>query len=197
MLPQFPKAQKLIEEFANEAMFDAMYEAGPLLLEIRSHQQHEGKDGSFQTNSGQIEQIDFRKTSVAMTSPVKQGRGETLEEILKVMTKGGSDMGRKIQDTILQGVEAATENVGNVIQIRNNEITPEAFLEMMEKVEIDFDEDGRSRSSWFLPQTIAAELHKSYEAWQEDPILRTKLAALEAKKKEEFRAREVTRRLAR
>ncbi len=197
MLPQFPKTQKLIDELANEAMFDAMYEAGPLLLEIQSYQQNEGRKGSFQIDSGEIEQIDFKKTSVEMSSPAKPGQGESLNEILAMTARGGAEMGRKMQDTILQSVEAATEKVGNVIQIRNNEITPEAFLETMEKVEIDFDEDGRSRSSWFLPPAMAAEFHKNYETWQQDPILRAKLAALEEKKKEQFRARETSRRLAR
>jgi hypothetical protein len=197
MLPQFTKTQKLVDELANEAMFDAMYKAGPLLLEISSYQQHEGSTGSFQVTTGEIEKIDFKKSSVEMVSPSKPGRGDTLEHVIAVMAKGGADMGAKMQDGILKGVEAATEKVGNVVTIKNGVITPEAFLEMMEKVEIDYDEDGQSQSSWFLPPEMAAELHKNYQNWQQDPQLKAKLAELEKKKKEQFRARETSRRLAR
>jgi hypothetical protein len=197
MLPQLTKARALVSELGNEALFDGMYKAGPLLLEISSFQQHEGKAGSFQVASGEIENIDFKKESVEMTSSAEPGRGKSLKDILAVMAKGGADMGAKLQDNIVKGVEAATEKVGNVVTIKNGVITPEAFLEMMEKVEIDFDESGQSQSSWFLPPETAAELEKNYQTWQQDPRLKAKLAEVERKKKEQFRARETNRRLAR
>ena len=197
MLPQFTKAQKLVDELANEALFDAMYKAGPLLLEISSYQQREGASGSFQVTTGEIEKIEFKKTSVEMVSPHKPGRGDALEDLLAIMAKLGADMGRKMQDEILKGVGAATEKVGNVVSIKNGVITSEAFLEMMEKVEIDYDDDGRSLSSWLLPPEMAAELQKNYQTWQQDPKLKTKLAELEQRKKDQFYARETTRRLAR
>jgi len=197
MLPQFTKTKALVDEMATEAMFDAMYRAGPLLLEIDSYQQREGRNASFQKTSGEIEKIDFKKASVEMVSPTKPGRGESLEDLLAVLVRGGTDMGAKIQQSIVCGIEAATEKVGNVITIKNGVITPEAFFEMMEKVEIDFDEHGQSRSSWFLPPDMAADLYKSYQTWQQDPQLKAKLAELERKKKDQFRAREATRRLAR
>ena len=197
MLPQLTKTQALVNELGNEALFDAMHKAGPLLLEISSFQQHEGKVGSFQVASGEIENIDFKKESVEMTSPAEPGRGKSLKDILAVMAKGGADMGAKLQDNIVKGVEAATEKIGNVVTIKNGVITPEAFLEMMEKVEIDFDEHGQSRSSWFLPPEMAVELEKNYQTWQQDPQLKAKLAEVERKKMEQFRARETNRRLAR
>jgi hypothetical protein len=197
MLPQFTKTQALVSEMANEALFDEMYAAGPLLLEIGSYHQKEGRDGSFQMMSGEIEKIDFKRTSVEMMSPTKPGRGESLKDLIAVFTKGGADMGAKTQQSILSGVEAATEKVGNVVTIKNGVITPEAFFEMMEKVEIDFDEQGQSQSSWFLPPETAAELQKNYQTWQQNPELRAKLAELERKKKDQSRAREATRRLAR
>jgi hypothetical protein len=197
MLPQLTKTQTFIDELGNETLFDAMYQAGPLLLEISSYQQHEGASGSFQLTSGEIEPIDFKKSSVEMVSPAEPGRGKSLKDILAVMAKGGSEMGAKMQDHIIKGVEAATEKVGNVVQIKNGVITPEAFFEMMEKVEIDFDENGQSQSSWCLPPEMAAEFEKNYQAWQQDPQLKGKLVEIEEKKKEQFRARETNRRLAR
>lgn len=197
MLPQFTKTKALIDEMANKAMFDAMYKAGPLLLEIGSYHQKEGREGSFQKTSGEIEKIDFKKASVELVSPTKPGCGEPLKDLLAVFAKGGADMGEKMQQSIMSGIEAATEKVGNVITIKNGIITPEAFFEMMEKVEIDFDEQGRSQSSWFLTPEIGAELHKNYQTWQQDPLLKARLAELERKKKDQFRAREATRRLAR
>jgi hypothetical protein len=147
--------------------------------------------------SGEIEKIDFKKSSVEMKSRHKPGRGDSIEDMLAVMAKGGAALGAKMQDGILKDVEAATEKVGNVISIKDGIITPEAFLEMMERVEIDFDEDGQSQSSWFLPPDMAAELHKNYQAWQQDPQLKAKLAEIERKKKDQFSAREASRRLAR
>jgi len=197
MLPQLTKTQSLVSELGNEALFEAMHKAGPLLLEISSFQQHEGEAGSFQMASGEIEKIDYKKQSVEMTSPAEPGRGKSLKDILAVMAKGGAEMGMKMQENIVKGVEAATEKIGNVVQVKNGVITSEAFLEMMEKVKIDFDENGQSQSSWFLPPEMAAELAKNYETWQQDPQLKAKLAEVERKKKEQFRARETDRRLAR
>jgi hypothetical protein len=197
MLPQLTKTQALIDELANEAMFDAMYAAGPLLLEISTYQQQEGREGSFQMTSGEIEKIDFKKMSVETVTKIKPGCGESLTDLLAVRAKGGANMGAKMQQGILRDLEAATEKVGNVIPIKNGVITPEAFVEMMEKVEIDFDEAGQSRSSWLLPPDMAAELQKNYQAWQQDPVLKAKFAELERKKKDQFHAREATRRLAR
>jgi hypothetical protein len=102
-----------------------------------------------------------------------------------------------MQRNIVDGIEAATEKVGNVVTIKNGVITPEAFIEMMEKVEIDFDEQGQSQGSWFLPPEMAVELQKNYQTWQQDPQLKAKIAELEREKKDQFRAREASRRLAR
>ncbi|RRJ96389.1 hypothetical protein Ga0100231_021145 [Opitutaceae bacterium TAV4] len=195
MLPQLTKTHALIKEMSNEAMFDAIYASGPLLLQISSYQQHEGTVASFQVESGEIENIDYQKTTVEMVSPCKPGRGETLAEIFALSVNGGSEMGAKMQQCILTGLDAVTEKTGNVVTIKNGVITPEAFLEMMEKVHVDFDEHGRSLSSWFLQPGMEAELKKNFEAWQQDPLLRSKFVEIEQKKKDEFYAREASRRL--
>lgn len=197
MLPQFPKAQKLVDELAHEAMFDAMYKAGPLLLEIGSYQQHEGTSGSFQMTTGEIEDIEFKRQSVKMVAQRTPGRGQSLDDLISVLARGGADMGSKMQGRILAGIEAVTEKTGNVITIKDGVITPEAFLEMLEKVEIDFDDDGQPRSSWHLSPAMAEQLQKNFQAWQHDPEIKAKLENLDQKKKEEFRAREISRRLAR
>lgn len=197
MLPQFTKAKALVAEMANEAMLDAMYEAGPLLLEIGSYHQVEGRHGSFQMTSGEIEKINFTKTSVEMVSPTKPGRGSSLKDLIAVFSKGGADMGAKMQQDILGRIETATEKVGNVVTIKDGEFTPEAFFEMIEKVEIDFDEHGMSHSSLVLPPEMADGFRKNYQVWQQDPQLKARLAELERKKKEQFHAREASRRLAR
>ena len=197
MLPQLTKTQAFVDELTHEAMFDAVYQAGPLLLEISSYQQHEGQKGSFQMATGEIESIEFKKDSVEVSSKIKPGRGEKLDDILALMAKAGAELGTKMQNGMLATVEAATEKVGNVVKIKDGVITPEAFFEMMEKVEIDFDEQGQSQSSWFLAPEAAAKLQQNYQGWQKNPELRAKLEQLERKKKDQFRAREATRRLAR
>lgn len=196
MLPQLSKTQALVGELGEAVLVDAMHKSGPLLREISSFQQHEGKVASYQQQSGEIEAIDYRKLSVRMALPTKPGRGHSLQEILAEMAKGGAEFGAKMQASVLKQIEEATTEVGNVVTIKNGVITPESFIEMIQKVEIDFDENGRSHSSWFLPPAMAAELGKQYDAWQQDPQLMAKLAEVELTKKDQFRAREANRRLA-
>ena len=93
-------------------------------------------------------------------------------------------------------VREEVESVGNVVNLRGGELTPEAILQVLEKLVVDFDERGYP--VW--PTIVTApEKHEATEAaWrelEENPRYRSQFKELIQRKFEEYRVRESNRRL--
>src|SRR5438477_6996143 len=61
MLPIFPNARRAMRDAFNKELFRAMWEVSPILKEIRTRPQVEGHEASYQRESGEIIQIEYKK----------------------------------------------------------------------------------------------------------------------------------------
>ena len=112
-----------------------------------------------------------------------------------------SDLAKRMaeaQETMLfSRVSAAAEAVGNTVDA-GGDFKPEHFLEMVEKVQMDFDpatgEPSKGQVFVMHPDT-AAKVVPKVKAWENDPAFKAEYDRIVAKKREEWRAREDRRKL--
>jgi len=87
---------------------------------------------------------------------------------------------------------------GNTIDAAGQPFSKELFLAALSKIEINFDEATGEPTGpgLVIPEQRAAEFFKEIASWESDTAFQAAFDAIMAGKKEEWRARESSRRLA-
>ena len=196
MLPRFPKADKEMRDLFFSQVFDAMHAAAPMLLQIPIRPQREGREGSFQDESGRVRLIDFQHQAAAVQIKAEDARGMTLEQFVEAARKPGTELGTKMASDIYSTISAATEEVGNVINAGGGPFTFDLLLACIEKVQLDFLPNGQARfPELHLGPAAYADVQRQMPVWNKDPECRKRFEEVLRRKREEFLEREARRRL--
>lgn len=185
-----------MKETFRHYLFEGMLGVSPILREIQFSTQPEGTEGSYEREDGVIKEIDYQHLLVERELSSSEAQGLPPEHFLEIASEAGREMGEKMLANLLESVNTTTEEVGNVVNLQGQDLTFEKFLELSEKVETDFDEDGRPRRKSLLmnPGTLAS-FEKSMAEWQKDPEKRAAMEAVVRKHKADYDEREACRRM--
>ena len=180
----------------DKELFRAMWDVSPILKEIRTRPQVEGDEASYQRESGEIIQIEYKKQSVERKSQLEDAQGFAPEEFLQFAADIGEEMGNKMLSDLLTTVGKAATEVGNVVDLKGKGMTFEKFLDMIANVHTEFDDLGRPDLKTFVGSREACqEYTKNVREWTSDPI---KCAAIEQvieQHRKAFFEREASRRM--
>jgi len=107
-----------------------------------------------------------------------------------------ADMASQMERGLFDMLHRTTEEIGNVVDMKGKPITLETYLDMIEKVDMDFDHFGFPEFPTLVyhPSTAAA-LATEFNRFRSSSILRARAEQILTKKREEWRARESRRRL--
>ena len=196
MLPIFPKARKAMQDTFSKELFRAMWDVSPILKEIRTRPQTEGREASYEREDGKIIEMDYKRRSVERRFQSEDAQGLTPDAFLECAADIGREMGEKMMADILKTVSEVTKEVGNVVNFEGKGMTFEKFLEMTANVYTEFDDLGRPDVKTFVGSAEACqEYTKNVREWISDP---TKQAAIEQvieKHRKAFNEREASRRM--
>src|SRR6266571_7250402 len=115
MLPIFPRSRKAMRDTCKKELFRAMWDVSPILKEMRTRPQAEGKEASYETADGKVVQVDYKLRSVEQHSQLEDAQGFAPEAFLQIATHIGAEMGNKMLADILDTVGRAAKEVGNVV----------------------------------------------------------------------------------
>jgi hypothetical protein len=196
MLPVFPKAKGQMRRVFFDEVFRSTWSAHPILKEIRTRPQTEGREAFYQREDGRLVETEYKRRSVERSWSFEDARGLDPEAFLEAAASIGSELGNQMMADLIAGVSSATEEVGNVVKCGREGLTFEQFLELHRKVAIEFDDAGVPYKKAFLAgEAASAALNRKIQEWSSDP---KKCAALEAVMEEKRRAfdeREASRRM--
>ncbi len=157
MLPDYPELKrKLNEKF--EGMIKAEIEKEPLLSRIRKNIIHEGDALVVTSSDGYSSQTTyptFESTfNISYDDLLRKGPEAYFEKKMAV----AKDMASKLVGNVYAKMDEVTERTGNVVSGKKGEgITPHLILDLLEKMEINFDETGNP---------IMPEIHLSKEVYE-------------------------------
>lgn len=190
MLPEFPKARRKMFDLWNTAFFNGLNGADAFLAQIPVRVQKEG-------DTAQIGSADmnYKRLSVNFSFKVKDAEGMSVEEFFGSPFKLGVEMASQQAQTVFEKMKTPSPH-GMPLAWKIGELKFEQILEVWEKMEIDFGDDGKPQWPTMVLQPDArAELLAKMSKWHEDPECRKKWAELIERKRKEFDEREARRRL--
>jgi hypothetical protein len=119
----------------------------------------------------------------------------SLAEIMRRIDGVAQKLADELAKNIYGVASEAAQEVGNVVKA-HGKITGEAILEVLEKIEIPFDDEGNPElPSIHIHPDMTETLKEALLSLRENPDLRARHEELLRRKKEIWRAREARRKL--
>jgi hypothetical protein len=179
MLPDFPEIKRYISQ-SRSTELSAMRFGDPVLSKIRSHRQHEGdrftiirEDGSTSTS----QQQQLRSENMEFSLRDIQARGEVA--VFETFAKAHQQIaiaGRRLLS------ERLNEEPINRVDAGGRRFSPELYLEMLETLEMSFDEQGNWNEPDFWQErpnpAILKTVKEVRQRFNEEPELKSKLDTL-------------------
>ena len=197
-LPKNKEVKTIIEKCVSQRFNSVMKSETRPLNESPRIIQHEGKVLIHNTLDDQDSQktMEYRKAEFTYKTNLQQLISMTPEDVIKVLDEGAKNIGGQMVKHYFQVLSAAVEEVGNVVDAKDQEITPETFLDAMRKISIQFDKDDNPK----LPTVTINE--KMSDAWRKvieevelNPKHKEEFNKIIEQKRKEYNAEQAGRKL--
>ena len=197
MLPDYPEIKS---EF--DALFDRFIKArvhehlGPVWGQAANRRQFEGESLVTHWSHGGQHEAPMRRFSQVFSVERKEIPTLSLQDIVERI----DDTARNLAELIAKGMYASMsetiEKAGRVCDAEGKPISPEAILEMLEKIDMDFS-DGKEFKlpTLIVSPQLAERATEAKDALENDPLYRNRLDEVLSRKREEWLAREANRKL--
>lgn len=190
MLPEFSKARLAMHELWNRAMFAGLNGSDPFLNEIPVRMQREGG----RANVGGSD-MEYKRCSVQHTFEVRNAKGMSLDEFIKIPYKMGQEMAAQQVQSVFQTLQEPTK-YSRAVSWEAGKLTFTQLLEIWQSMEINFDANGMPKwPTMVLRPESMTEMHEKFEIWHNDPSCRAQWQEVINNKLIEFNEREARRRL--
>ena len=193
MLPEFPEIKRafstrIIRKFESKrAETIHIFDRAPKII------LHEGTRLVMVNESGAEQEIEMKLLSVQFSFSDEELAGMTTEQIHKRFEEAAEEMGRQ---QLGLAYDEINRSVTNVVDSRGQQLGPEHILQALEKMQMDFDGQGRPKLPTFVTHPDQFDRYKeAIENVKSTPQLRARFDEVIALKKEEWRARESSRKL--
>lgn len=195
MLPDFPKLKselsaKLTQYLRNKVDFHL-----GALSDISRIHLFEGRSQHIILESGGEETSDFKEFQHEMIIDIKDIPDMTLDMVLLKIDNVAEEMAKSMAGTIYGSINKSVHEAGNVVVGQNKEITAQEILDVLSKMQIDFGQDGKHQLQIHIHPSRSEEFKLAFEELENNPALKERHYFIMEKKREEYRAREASRKL--
>ena len=195
MLPDIPKTKTEISNLLMTALKRRVEADHPILTQIRSITQHEGRAHEYeQIGFGKV--LDtYREIEVPVTIALDDIPHLVGERLTQKLSELSDEMGKQQMQMFFHTLDETIEKAGNKVQGDGGPITADKLLQMMEMTQVDFDRRGRPTSTFVMHPEMMATAKKIDEQIKNDPELKARADAIQRKHYESWLARESNRKL--
>jgi hypothetical protein len=195
MLPDFPRIKNGIQEIIKQELQNQIRQE-PFLSQFKVKQVFEGNKMSIKTENGELDQINYKeiyskhsidREDVIMRGPIvfMENIQSMAEEIIKQETRN-----------IFSKFNDITKKTGKVVNGKGDPFTHDLLLELLEKIQIDFDDQGNPyMPALVVPPNIFSKLKEKLPEWEANPEYKRKFEEIINKKRREWHDRESHRKL--
>lgn len=200
MLPDFPNIKedilkKLIIPYIKTRRASYL----GILNQIHGRIIHEGNNSLTVRSDGTEDTMKPKIMSGRTSYNNSDIKNMTPEDVFRRMDNVAEEFSTKMFDNVIDKIETACEETGNVLNLNNQKFSVIHYFELLEKIEINFDDDNNPIWPSFLigEKVDPAIITKELEKIQNDKTLRKRFDEIMNKKREEYNARESNRELVR
>ena len=191
MFPDFLKVkEKLQKMHADKMMLDYLIHMGPL-ASVPVSIIFEGNKTTVMRPDGSVEKRNLEEITAELEVKLAEFEKMNHETVLDKINGVTEDMAGKMKKSLYEQIEKSASKVGNMVDAGGQPFSIGLLLEMLEKMDIDFDEAGNPTFMMVAGPKLQSSINKALA----DPENSRRYQALMERKKEEWRARESNRKL--
>jgi hypothetical protein len=197
MLPEFPELKRKLNRLLARMLREQLPLVAPLLEDISTFTQHEGKRGELTRADSSTDSTDFEIARIGVEISKDDMRVFSPEKIRRRIRDFAEQLAEHQSRLMLTRVGEAAAAVGNSVDAKG-ELKPEHLLDAMRSIHVDFDPETlkpKPGLKFVLHPDTAAKLMPKVKEWEQDPAIIAELQKIEDHQREEWRAREARRTL--
>lgn len=164
--------------------------------EVKPHRMFEGDSSAIIREDGSEDKIDIQRISAEMTLSMKDGDPSDPSKIFQQIDMAAENFARQKSQMMFRSIEEAVNKVGNVVDSKDQPFSPEHFFAMLEKVMIEFTEEGKP----ILPTIVAGNkagdaLSREFREMEASDVFKKRFDDLMEMKRVQWLDREANRQL--
>lgn len=195
MLPDFPKLKDRLAAGYLRFLRTVIASEGPA-GKCSQLRMHEGRDGALFREDGSREETTPKRLQVSMSLQVDEFPELTPGKLKAKYEQLGRDMAREQWKMLVGALDRACEASGNAVDAGCEPFSAEMWLEMLDKLDVEFDSNGRMRvPACLINPSMEDRLRTELQRIDTEPGLRRRVRELEARKRREWLDREADRKL--
>ena len=157
---------------------------------------HECHQFAINRADGSKDNQPYHQIEGLMTVEISEVPSLTPDKIREKLDKIADEMARQMSQNMFAEISRVTKEVGNEVNAEGQPLTQGLFLKMLEKMDMDFDDNGNWNPPTIIMHPDLWEAKKNeLKSWETDEVFLTKQKLIIEKKKEEWHDRENHRKL--
>ena len=195
MLPDYCETKDQLQKVFDRLLHSLIRQRLGPLAEVPGYRVFEGTNPSIIRPDGTEDVTVLKPYGSEFEIKFEEVPHLTISDIYRRLDAMAQEMADAMAKTFYATMSEAAEQVGNVVK-SSGRITPEAILEVLDKIELGFDEKGNpALTSVHIHPDMAETLKESILSLQNDPNLRLRYEEIIQRKREQWRVREAGRKL--
>ena len=197
MLPDFPRIKERLLRLASIG-YRRRINADGLIGQIAAMPYFEGEqfasgdvEWHIEESPAEVKAISYEIQRSAIIDRGPAALVESLENAAQIHLK-------ELHELLFRKHSEATERVGNAVDALGRPFSADLYLEMLEKIQIDFDASGRPDTSGarlVMHPDVAERVIPLMQQWENDEDFQRRYRDLMLRKRDEWRDRESNRKL--
>jgi hypothetical protein len=156
----------------------------------------EGRSPAIIRPDGSRDETKLKQTTAEIEIRTAEVPALTLQDRIDKLDTAAREMASQISRNAFAEINRAVEAVGNVVDSGGKRLSADTYLEVLEKMQLDFGEDGKPRGlTVVVPPALRERAAETIKQLRDDPEYKKRYEDLLAKKRREFNAREAARKL--
>lgn len=196
MIPDFPQEKEKLMQFWNKYLIAKNQELLGFFGTLPAHMNHEGHQWALNRADGSEDNKPYHQIEGLMTVEINEAPSLTPDKIREKLDKIADEMARQMSQNMFAEISRVTKEVGNEVNAEGQPLTQKLFLKMLEKIDMDFDDNGNWNPPTIIMHPDLWEAKKDeLKSWEADEVFLAKQKLIIEKKKEEWHDRENHRKL--
>jgi hypothetical protein len=195
VLPDYPRLKNKLDQKLADMIKEDIHK-DPFLSGIPQQIIHEGNTLTAKSVDGFLTTTDYPEVLSKFEITIEQATKLGPKALFLKRPEIAKDMIQKLTIQFINCMEKVTEKTGNIVKTSETDQTSNPFLEMLNKIEIDFDDKGNPIMPTLLLSPEDYERYKvKFPEWEKNPKMEERRKEIIAKKKKEWLDRENSRKL--
>ena len=196
MFPDFVNVKEKLQKMLNYQMRQThLSHMGPL-AKIPVSMIFEGNRTVLIREDGSVDEMQPKVAATDIEVKLAEAEKITPEMVRDKINDAAEEIAEQQARTFYKKIDISAEEVGNVVTSGGEPFSIDLYLDLLEKVDIDFDEAGNPEGLAFAVNPSALpSIAKVISQAKNDPETDRRYKAIMERKREEFRVRESNRKL--